>query len=504
MKIDTSNLQPVGYSELIKRYELKVMPHYRVSYITLTGRGSSQINEHVETVIYPKIYIPKNPQNPLEQLEFAIKNEGINLEIITLFFERISTELLEEFIEERLTGKYRRKIWYLYEFLTETQLNIPDIKTTPYIDLLDPKNYYTANSIKSKRHAVNNNLFGDREFCPMVRKTETLLEFEKKDLSSLAKKLMKSVDPAILIRAANYLYTKETKSSFGIEKIKPDLKRTGKFISLLEEAHTIPSLDKEILLKLQNNIVDEEYKDTDYRKTQNYVGELTHLYNQRIHYISPRPEDISSLMAAFISCENRLIDSNTHPVVIAAVLAFAFVFLHPFEDGNGRIHRFLIHYVLSKTGFAPDNIIFPVSSVMLKNIAQYDEELERFSKPLLAAINKYELNDQGELSVQEETKFHYQYIDYTHYAEYLFYCIDSIIKEDFKEELDFIVKYDRTKTAIQNIIDMPDIKIDRVIRCIAQNNGTLGKKMRRTHFSELTDKTISDIEIVVNENMLEK
>jgi len=28
------------------------------------------------------------------------------------------------------------------------------------------------------------------------------------------------------------------------------------------------------------------------------------------------------------------------PIVHAAVIGYAFVFLHPFEDGNGRIHRF--------------------------------------------------------------------------------------------------------------------------------------------------------------------
>ena len=29
------------------------------------------------------------------------------------------------------------------------------------------------------------------------------------------------------------------------------------------------------------------------------------------------------------------------PIVAAAVLAFGFVYVHPFEDGNGRIHRYL-------------------------------------------------------------------------------------------------------------------------------------------------------------------
>ena len=273
------------------------------------------------------------------------------------------------------------------------------------------------------------------------------------------------------------------------------------FIAMLEEARSIITLDKTILINLQNSIVDEAYKDPDYRKTQNYVGELTRSYQHKIHYISPKPEDIQTLMSGFLSCEHMMFESELHPVLLAAILAFGFVFLHPFEDGNGRIHRFLIHYVLSKTGYTPDNIIFPVSAVMLKNMKQYDDMLEKFSKPLLKVIQQYDLNDQGELLVNEDTHVHYQYIDYTLFAEYLFECIEKTISDDFKDELDFLHDYDKTKEGIQTIIDMPDIKIDRIIRCVTQNNGILGKKMRVNYFAELQDDEIKKIEDIINTNM---
>jgi Fic family protein len=41
-------------------------------------------------------------------------------------------------------------------------------------------------------------------------------------------------------------------------------------------------------------------------------------------------------------------------VIAAAMLAFGFVYVHPLEDGNGRIHRYLIHHILTGRGCSLD------------------------------------------------------------------------------------------------------------------------------------------------------
>jgi Fic family protein len=41
------------------------------------------------------------------------------------------------------------------------------------------------------------------------------------------------------------------------------------------------------------------------------------------------------------------------------------VFIHPFEDGNGRIHRYLFHHILTKKQFSQPGMIFPVSASLL-------------------------------------------------------------------------------------------------------------------------------------------
>jgi Fic family protein len=42
-----------------------------------------------------------------------------------------------------------------------------------------------------------------------------------------------------------------------------------------------------------------------------------------------------------------------HPVALAAILHYKLVRIHPFDDGNGRISRLLMNYVLLKNGFPP-------------------------------------------------------------------------------------------------------------------------------------------------------
>ena len=73
-------------------------------------------------------------------------------------------------------------------------------------------------------------------------------------------------------------------------------------------------------------------------------------------------------------------------VIAAAVITYSFVFLHPFSDGNGRLHRFLIHYVLAYRGFAPDGVVFPISATLLSRPQDYDASLESFSKALMPLV----------------------------------------------------------------------------------------------------------------------
>lgn len=497
------NKIPIGYQAIIEQLDLKVIPHFRQSYLA-QGRSQTLKENHHEIHIYPKTYALKRQDDLLENLEFALKYEGINLEIIQSSFEKISKHEVVNYIQKQPMGIYSRKIWFLYEFLMDELLPLADCKRTKYIDLLDINTYVTSQPIKSMRHRINNNLLGNRHFCPFVRHTQTIEKYIQLKLDDKVKKLLEKYQSSLIARASYYLYTKETLSSYQIEKEQPDQNRMNRFVHLLHEAQKMESLSKQDLIELQNFIVDARFKDNDYRSTQNYVGENTHYFYQKIHYISPKPEDVPTLMAGLLAALEKMLSAKIHPVIIAAAIAFGFVFIHPFEDGNGRIHRFLIHYILSKDHFTPKEMIFPISSVMLNNLQAYDAILESFSKPLLSVLTTFDLTDEGVMSVKQPSQHYYPYIDYTQMVEYLFQCIEIAINEDIAREINFLLKYDKTKHTIQAIVDMPDKDIDLFIKLVIQNHGRLSIHKRQRFFPLLTDREIHQIIQVIQEVMLDQ
>lgn len=66
------------------------------------------------------------------------------------------------------------------------------------------------------------------------------------------------------------------------------------------------------------------------------------------------------------------------------------------------------------------------------------------------------------------------------------------------EMLNFLKKnYDATKRAIQEIVDMPDHRIDLFIRFCLQNNGVLSSKKHKSHFVELTDDEVDRMQSAI-------
>ena len=173
--------------------------------------------------------------NPVSHFEFALKYDDLQMNFFQAVLKCISVKDIVEFIKSTPNFKYSRKIGFWYEFLTKERLPIEDRPTINYVDLIDSNRYFTGVNVKNSRWRINNNLLGDVGFCPAIKRTDAISKVLEVDFSETLNKISKN-SPEILKRANNYLYKKETRSSYQIEKEEPTPERIERFVNLLSNA----------------------------------------------------------------------------------------------------------------------------------------------------------------------------------------------------------------------------------------------------------------------------
>lgn len=492
---------PLGYAWMVRQRRLDVMPNHRWSFAARVGGRQSVQFHDLTWEVFPLDYAPDDLAG---QLEFALKYDGINLEILRTWFDTLTVdevETLENWVRSSPTSAYVRKAWFLYEMLTARTLAVPDGTSGGYVPVLDLDGYFVAAGRRSKRHRVLDNLFGSRDFCAVVRKTPALQTLAARQLSAHIGELLAQHDADTLTRVVSYLYTKETRSSYEIEREKPTTDRVKHFVSVLQRAHDWPSLSHDDLVNLQNLIVtDPRNRAGDYRTEQNYVGGPGPL---EIAFVSPRPEDIRPMMVAWLEMVDRLAGCDVDAVVAAAAAAFSFVFLHPFLDGNGRIHRFLIHYLLARKRFTPAGALVPVSATMLARMKEYDAALERYSVPLMARL-RYDLDSEFRVEVLHDSSGYYRYPDLTVQAEALYGWVAAAIDEDVPKELTFMLAYRDARRRVVEIVELPDQKAEHFVLSCIQQGGRLSNNLRRhKNFANLSAVEANKMEAAVRAAMLE-
>ena len=480
---------PAGYSALIDAYGLDVpLPR------TLSAIGAR--HRLVEKDGW-RLMTPRHaPEATLEgHLTFALKYEGLDLAALKRLFQTTGPAPIEATVRGKPTGAYARRVWFLYEWLTGETLDLPDAKTGRYVPALDPELQWGAEEKTAPRYRVKDNLPGTPEFCPLVFRTKMLEDFVALDLARKAKEIVAGVPRDILARTAAFLLLKDSKSSYAIEGERPPQDRIQRWGRAIGEAGRTP-LDRDELLRLQRIVIgDARFVRLGLRREGGFVGEHDRETRMPLpEHISARPEDLSTLidgMTAFDRGPARQMDA----VIAAAILAFGFVYVHPFEDGNGRLHRYLIHYVLAERGYNPTGLVFPVSAVILDRIDRYRETLESYSERLLPLI-RWEPTEQFNVRVLNDTGDFYRFFDATPHAEFLYECVRQTIEHDLPYETDFLRRYDAFRGQIDAMIDMPERTVNLLFRFLKQNDGALSNRAREKEFAALTDEEARQIEAI--------
>lgn len=143
---------PAGYAALIERYGVDVVPNWHISLVAEGGARRLTSHDGVVEETYPSSYWPG--ETACDHLEFALKYDGTNLALLYILFRTIEEKDILEHIRSRPGGVH---------------------------------------------------------FCPLVRRTEALVGYEKANLAERCRRTVAAYPSELLRRALGYLYNKEIK-----------------------------------------------------------------------------------------------------------------------------------------------------------------------------------------------------------------------------------------------------------------------------------------------------
>ncbi|WP_144139774.1 Fic family protein [Paraburkholderia sp. BCC1884] len=482
----------IGYQWLSNEYG--VAPVHPFAIQSEIGRArSTSTDGDIRKEIYPEPYRPT--ASLTDNLTFAFRHEGIHLEFLARLYAlpSVRTEL-EAWIAREPTGAYARRACFFYEWLMPQPLNAPGVSRGNYVDALNAEHFIVGAPENNPRWRVRDNLPGNRDFCPVIRRTDAVRHAESYDLSAPLAELEADYGIDLILRSAVWLTVKESRASFLIEHEQDSEDRIRRFAAVMESEcgqHANP-FDARTLDVLQRGILGQSALRYGIRRSPVYVGHVAR-YQPVVDYIAPHWQQIEAMLAGLSRFLERT--RGGAPIARAAVASFGFVYVHPMADGNGRISRFLINDILRRDGAISAPIILPVSATIThstRDRAAYDKVLERFSRPLMkhyADQYTFGKNETAEDGVEYNLHFRayddalpaWRYPDLTAHVHYLADVIDATLTHEMRTEARFLHSNDKARRAIKDFLEAPDNDLDSIIRSVRQNGNSVSNSLRKRY-----------------------
>lgn len=489
--------QPVGYAWLHSRVGKPLHAPRCPAYV------SSSVNRRVETedrILFPRGVALEDTLPG--HVEFAVRHEGVQLALLEAAIRKIPRDEIAQRYQDSPNGEYVRRMAWYWEWFHRVALDAGARTAAAYVPLLDPeKHVVVQNPSKASRYRILENQLGDPDFCPVVRRTAgtadgaKLLEKLIAELTSELQEIREAGD--LYQRALSYIYLSETRSSFEIEREEPSASKEEAFVSLLGRVGERKDLTEDWLVELQHLAVRNEFSYAfTFRGEQNWLDRD----GRRVDYFPPAPEVLRPLMDGLMRFANDR-ERKVDPVAKAAIVSFGFVYAHPFMDGNGRLHRFLLHHALAQSGLMPEGIVMPVSAVLSKNIDRYFSVLTAFSVPV-TRLWEYRRADDRPLVVTHPGISPYAYWDATAEVELTSWALATAVREEVPAEIRFLKVFDEARRIVDREIDLPSKDISLLVRCAIDQNGKLSVN-RRKQFKHLPERVFDRVEEIVSEQLNE-
>ena len=486
-------MSAIGYTYLLTLPGITAFPPRRPAVV----KPVTRIESTPTFLAVPRQVAPTS-ENPLDHLLFALKHEGVNMQILAQALKRIDPADLLAAIRSASGGIYIRKACYLWEQFTGGKLEDLPAITGASTDLFDPKRYVTGASQRSARWRVNFNGIGTPRYCATVERTEQIEAALNEDLLNRVNEYLGRLNPGILDRTLQWAYLSETQDSFAIEREAPSEDRAHSFVRLLQQAHDRRPLTEDYLAELQSATISNPYdKAYAFRSEQNWLGS-SGTGATGVTYIPPPPDLARELMGELMAYANDA-GKEVDPIVAASVISFGFVFLHPFMDGNGRLSRFLFHQTLCQSGRLADGLVLPVSVAIKKHEADYLHALQDYSKQarqrwrvIWLDAEKYDFKFTADDSI-------YRYWDATPAVEFGLRMAEEALELVLKQEIEFIDRYDRIWKVVNERYDVRSSDLSQLIVMCLKNNNIVSKKRRDKFGPRVPEAVFNLIESMAQE-----
>ena len=486
---------PIGAAWLAREFDVR--PLARLPVMSQIGhRRATRVEGGFRLETFPERMRPS--AEFADHLYFHLRHEVPHLEFMARLFKVSGPDPLQMWVLREPTGMYARRAAFFYEWLTGEALHAPEGLRGNYVDAIDDELLLAASpdqAVKVARWRVNDNLPGTRFFCPIVARTDVVNTAAELDIPALFGQLSAEFGEELLMRAAAWMTLRESKASFSIEGEADRATRIQRFADVMARRTgqgPLPLSDA-ALGELQQEILGPltTVARAGVRRSPVFVGETVR-YQEVVHYVAPPVADLQDMLDGLQTFLART--QGQSPVLRSAVAAFAFVYIHPMADGNGRVHRFLVNDMLRRDGAIPDPVILPVSAVITSDAGErraYDQILDQVSRPLMTAIRDHVefarvqttypdgVTSNFVFEAHDLARPTWRYPDLGPHVVYLSKVIARTLTEQMREESKYLRSHQRARAAIKEVVEMPDHQADRLLRSMEQNQDQLSNVLAK-------------------------
>ena len=166
----------------------------------------------------------------------------------------------------------------------------------------------------------------------------------------------------------------------------------GKAIDLIDEVYKYQTLDRSFVSTLHYYI----YKHYNpefgghFKDSQNYIQEAMPDGSFRTIFVSSAPEEVVILLENLLYQFNMCAaDEECNKLVLIAAFMLDFMCIHPYNHGNGRCSRLMLHFLLKKYGYDVDDY-FSIPYLLRQHLGEYIDAFESSSQGWHDNENNYE------------------------------------------------------------------------------------------------------------------